>query len=93
MQGWGDIQKRISIVKKVGSKSREFNDKEARKEIVSKMLETNEKVKKIRIKMLFDLTRKTAVCDLQENSFTKEEERRMVYRMKKIRMGMKKRNT
>ena len=40
--------------------------------------------------MLFDLTRKTAICDLQDNSFRKEEERRMVYRIKKIRMGMKK---
>ena len=40
--------------------------------------------------MFFDLTRKTAICDLQENSFRKEDERRTVYRMKKIRMGMKK---
>ena len=36
----GDIQKGISILKKIGSKSREFNDENTRKEIVSKMLET-----------------------------------------------------
>ena len=40
--------------------------------------------------MLFDLTRKTAVCDLQVNSFRKEVEIRMVYRMKKVRIRVKK---
>ena len=49
-----------------------------------------ERLNKIRIKMLFDLTRKTAVCDLQANSFRKEVERRMVYRMKKVRIRVKK---
>lgn len=76
------------MLKKVGSKFREFSDKEARKQIVPKMLETViiEKLNRIKlnkIKMLFYLTRKTAICNLQENSFRKEEARRTVYRMKK----------
>ena len=77
------------MLKKGGSKFREFRDKEARKQILSKMLETViiEKLNRMRIKMLFDLTRKTAICDLQENSFRKEDERRTVYRMKKLGWG------
>ena len=77
------------MLKKGGSKFREFRDKEARKQILSKMLETViiEKLNRMRIKMLFDLTRKTAICNLQENSFRKEEARRTVYRMKKLGWG------
>ena len=38
--GGGRNQQKISMLKKVGSKSREFNDKEVRKDTVPKMLET-----------------------------------------------------
>lgn len=49
---WGEESAKISMLKKVGSKFREFSDKEARKQIVPKMLETViiEKLNRIKIK-------------------------------------------
>lgn len=51
------------------------------------IIEKLNRIKLNKIKMLFYLTRKTGICNLQENSFRKEEARRTVYRMKNIRTG------